>query len=179
MSLVKHGEKLQKKRRKLIDFINSRVEAPFEMRINYQPSLISRQRIDSHRSAAIGAGFTLIGPHKDDFEVELNLTQPDSKPDSAEESYRSLDAYGSRGQKRMGVLWLKKAELIYLKAQTKQQPVLLLDDILSELDQHNRALVLDLIDGEQTIITTASSDLIEEIKIKFGKLEVVDLEKRI
>lgn len=175
MSLVKHGEKLQKKRRKLIDFINSRVEAPFEMQINYLPSLISRQRIDSHRSAAIGAGFTLIGPHKDDFEVELKLGGPDSK----EKSYHSLDAYGSRAQKRMGVLWLKKAELIYLKAQTKQQPVLLLDDILSELDQHNRTLVLDLIDGEQTIITTASSDLIDEVKTKFGKLEVIDLENRI
>lgn len=173
LSLIKHGERLQKKRRELIDFINAEVESPLPMKIEYQPSLISKKRILDHREAEIATGFTLVGPHKDDFDLLLNLDQDSSSLID----YKSLNAYGSRGQKRMGVVWLKKAELVYLKQQTKRSPVLILDDILSELDQDNQQRVLDLIDGEQVIITTVDSTLITEIKKKFQDLKLVELAK--
>jgi DNA replication and repair protein RecF len=171
MALTKHGERLQKRRRSLIKFVNSQVEQPLPMKINYKPSLISKKRIQDHRTAEIATGFTLIGPHKDDFEVMLDL----QLGEDGASSYKALDAYGSRGQKRMGVIWLKKAELVYLKHKTNKLPILILDDILSELDKDNREKVLDLIDGEQIIITTVNQDLVKEVEQKLGQVEVIRL----
>ncbi len=174
MGLVKHGERLQQKRRNFVKFINAQIESPLPMRLKYEPSLISKKRIDSHKKAAMAAGFTLVGPHKDDFEVLLGLKVKNSNS----RRYLSLDAYGSRGQKRMGVVWLKKAELAYVKKQTKQEPLLLLDDILSELDPANRDRVLNLVDQEQVIITTASTTMIAEIKNKFKDVKLIKLPKK-
>lgn len=176
MSLVKHGELIQKKRRQFIDFINANVEPPLPMQIQYQPSIISKQRIKDHRQSAIAAGFTLIGPHKDDFFIELDFADSKESKESPS-NHQPLDAYGSRGQKRMGVLWLKKAELMFLRSETQRRPVLLLDDILSELDAENRQKVLQLIDGEQTFITTVDKDLIDEIEIKFPDYELIELDE--
>lgn len=205
MTLVKHGERIQKQRRKLISLINAQVEPPIPMKIDYQPSLISKKRIQDHRSAAIAAGFTLIGPQKDDFVVKLDLyqsqgrelrnepkqtsNQSQAQKQAAQKSgsssaaassqapanYQSLDAYGSRGEKRMGVVWLKKAELAFLRQQTNKVPVLLLDDILSELDQGNQQRVLDLINNEQVIITTVNMDLAQQVKQKLGQVKVIKL----
>ncbi len=213
MTLVKHGERIQKQRRKLISLINAQVEPPIPMKIDYQPSLISKKRIQDHRSAAIAAGFTLIGPQKDDFEVKLDLyqsqgrelrnepkqtsNQSQAQKQAAQKSgkqaaqksgsssaaassqapanYQSLDAYGSRGEKRMGVVWLKKAELAFLRQQTNKVPVLLLDDILSELDQGNQQRVLNLINNEQVIITTVNMDLAQQVKQKLGQVKVIKL----
>ncbi|KUK79215.1 MAG: DNA replication and repair protein RecF [Microgenomates bacterium 39_7] len=171
MGLVKHGEKLQEKRRKLSEFINSVVDSPLEFRFEYLPSVITKDKLEARRQSEIGAGFTLIGPHKDDFEVQINLGE---KADGS--NFVSLDVFGSRGQKRMGVLWLKKAELAFLKHKTNKLPLLLLDDILSELDDENRLKVLQLVDGEQTIITTADEDLVKEIKDHFSSLQIIRLE---
>jgi len=165
----------------LIEFINAQVESLLPMRITYRPSLISQSALDSHKRAAIATGFTLIGPHKDDFLILIDASAKGGVADGRATSqiqstnFQSLDAFGSRGQKRLGVLWLKKAELMYLKQQTQQQPVLLLDDILSELDKENRQRVLELIKEEQTIITTAYPALIKEVRAKFTKVDVQDL----
>jgi DNA replication and repair protein RecF len=181
LSLIKHGEKIQQYRRDLMEFINAQVESPLPMRITYRPSLISQSALDSHKRAAIATGFTLIGPHKDDFLILIDVSAKGGVADGRATSqirstnFQSLDAFGSRGQKRLGVLWLKKAELMYLKQQTQQQPVLLLDDILSELDKENRQRVLELIKEEQTIITTAYPALIKEVRAKFTKVDVQDL----
>ena len=181
LSLIKHGEKIQQHRRDLTEFINAQVESPLPMRITYRPSLISQSALDSHKRAAIATGFTLIGPHKDDFLILIDANAKEGAADGRATSqirstnFQSLDAFGSRGQKRLGVLWLKKAELMYLKQQTQQQPVLLLDDILSELDKENRQRVLELIKEEQTIITTAYPALIKEVRAKFTKVDVQDL----
>jgi len=173
LTLIKHGELLQKKRRDLISFINSNVDPPLPMRLEYQPSLISEKRIWNHRQAEIATGFTLIGPHKDDFEILLGV----STKKTSTKNYMPIESYGSRGQKRMGVIWLKKAELSYLEEKTGQLPVLLLDDILSELDKENRTRVFQLIGEEQVVITTASEDLINEIISKLEEVKVIDLEK--
>lgn len=168
MSILKHGELLQKKRRDFCEFINSMVEPPLEMRLDYQPSIISQDRLDSYQSRAIAAGYTLIGPHKDDFEVELNFGQEQT-------NFQPISSFGSRGQKRLAVLWLKKAELQYLRHETDRLPVLLLDDILSELDAGSQELVLSLVDQEQVIITSTDSKLKTVIKQQLGRLGEIRL----
>lgn len=172
MSLIKHGEVVQEMRKKLAEYINVAVESSLAFRFKYLPSIISEKRLMERIETEIAAGFSLIGPHKDDFEVQFIL----KKGGSNDEEYRSLDSYGSRGQKRMGVLWLKKAELAYLKQESESLPILLLDDILSELDETNRERVLEMVNGEQIIITTADQDLVSEIKSQFQSAQIISLQ---
>ena len=95
-------------------------------------------------------GSTKIGPQHDDLEFYIN----------------DLDAkmYASQGQQRSIVLSLKLAEINYLKEKTGTYPVLLLDDVLSELDKNRQLKLLDAInENVQTFITTPSiSDIKEE-----------------
>ncbi len=172
MSLVKHGEVVQEMRKKFAEFINAAVESSLVFQFKYLPSIISEKRVAEKTETEIAAGFSLIGPHKDDFEVQFILNNSNNN----DGEYRSLDAYGSRGQKRMGVLWLKKAELAYLKQESESLPILLLDDILSELDETNRKRVLELVNGEQIIITTADQDLVSEIKRQFESAQIINLQ---
>lgn len=102
------------------------------------------------RSRELGAGATLVGPHRDDVLVEIN-----GMP---------ADAYASRAQQRTAALSLRLAEASYLRAALGDDPVVLLDDVLSELDARRRRGVLDYIDDfQQTIVTTADPDRIREL----------------
>ena len=106
-------------------------------------------------------GSTKIGPHQDDLEFYIN----------------ELDAkmYASQGQQRSIVLSLKLAEINYLKSKTGTYPVLLLDDVLSELDKNRQLKLLYAInENVQTFITTPSiSDIKEDLlkKAKVFKIE--------
>ena len=106
-------------------------------------------------------GSTKVGPHQDDLEFYIN----------------DLDAkmYASQGQQRSIVLSLKLAEINYLKTKTGTYPVLLLDDVLSELDKNRQLKLLDAInENVQTFITTPSiSDIKEDLlkKAKVFKIE--------
>ena len=106
-------------------------------------------------------GSTKIGPQHDDLEFYIN----------------NLDAkmYASQGQQRSIVLSLKLAEINYLKEKTGTYPVLLLDDVLSELDKNRQLKLLDAInENVQTFITTPSiSDIKEDLlkKAKVFKIE--------
>lgn len=89
------------------------------------------------------AGTTLVGPHRD--EMELRLGELD------------LRKFASQGQHKTFLIALKVAEFFYLKERCNETPMLLLDDIFSELDPHRSARLLDLIGGlGQTFITTTS-----------------------
>ena len=91
-------------------------------------------------------GVTSIGPHRDDFNVYIN----------------DIDAkvFGSQGQQRTAVLTIKFSALKIIKEITGEYPVLLLDDVLSELDMSRKRYILSTISGIQTIITcTGISDL--------------------
>ena len=94
-------------------------------------------------------GVTLAGPHRDDLQLLINGM--------------SAGAYASRGQSRTTVLSMKLAEAMHMTTQRGQEPVLLLDDVLSELDAARRAQVLERVSGyQQSFITTADADSIEE-----------------
>lgn len=111
-------------------------------------------RIDKRR------GSTQIGPHRDDFNLYINTY--------------SLKDFGSRGQQRMGILSLLVAYVLYLESEVGI-PVLLLDDVFSELDQEHRKLLLDFIASKdfQVIITTTEVDhILDSIK---DKINLIDL----
>ena len=100
------------------------------------------------RSREIAQGFSVRGPHRDDFQLLLDGMD--------------VGLYASRGQARTAVLALKLAEAEYLSHARNRQPVLLLDDVLSELDAPRRRLVLERVSSYgQVFITTADVDVIE------------------
>ena len=103
LQLVKHGEILQKKRSELFKFFNL-VSFALDFTAKYQPSVISQDRLKQYQSKELLAGHTLIGPHKDDFYVNL---ENDEK--------FNVGIYGSRGQQRLAVLWLKICELEFIE----------------------------------------------------------------
>ena len=96
-------------------------------------------------AADIRRGSTSVGPHLDDLTLKVNGAE--------------LRAYGSQGQQRTGVLSLKLAELEFLREATGEYPVLLLDDVMSELDRGRREELLSFLQREniQTFITAADA----------------------
>lgn len=109
---------------------------------------IMRQRLAERRAAELARGVTLVGPHRDD----LRLTLDDM--DAA--------AFASRGQTRTLVLALKLAEAEYLAARRAHQPVILMDDVLSELDAARRLQTLERASRyRQALITTADAAAVD------------------
>ncbi len=106
---------------------------------------------------------TLIGPHRDDFSFNLI--------NGGEE--RNLHLFGSRGEQRTAVFSLKLAELEFTAEKTDQRPVLLLDDIFSELDHQRRQHLVKIIPKQQTIITTTDLHLVQPAYRK--KAKVIEL----
>ena len=118
-------------------------------------------RIWRSRSASVSSGSprarstrlsSLVGPHRDDFTFLLDGVD--------------LNTYGSRGQQRLAVLALKLAEADWMRAEIGELPVVLLDDVLSELDPQRRGYVLQRVaEPEPTqqrqvwITTTETTDL--------------------
>lgn len=110
----------------------------------YTEYLAERQRVDILR------GNTGIGPHRDDLQLLLNGL--------------SLRSFGSQGQQRSGALALKLSQIEYVHREIGEFPVLLLDDVMSELDDSRRAQLLLFIDGRvQTFITVNDRELIPNL----------------
>ena len=106
-------------------------------------------------------GCTLIGPHKDNFCFYLNES--------------NLSLYGSQGQLKMSILALKMAEIDVFKRVTGETPVLLLDDIFSELDIEKRnKLVKFLNDDVQTIMTTTDLSEIDDELVKIANVYQIE-----
>lgn len=186
MTLLKHGEYIQYRRRQFLESFQ-KVSFPMPFWVVYKDSLLTEERQEQYQSKAIAAGHNLIGPHKDDFEVWLRRSPVDdnSAPgyglETVKESPNQNDSgfniatYGSRGQQRMAVLWLKLAERSYLEEKTGQKPLVMLDDILSELDTQMRSRVLSILPGHQAIITSADPAVEEEVAAQVSQLEVMTL----
>ena len=98
-----------------------------------------QEHLESHRRAEMESRQCLTGPHKDDFEVSL--------------SGIDLKAYGSQGQTRTAVISLKLAQRELMRREIGEEPVLLLDDVLSELDPGRQDFVLNQIEKGQVFIT--------------------------
>lgn len=99
----------------------------------------------AHREADVVAGVTGVGPQRDDLRLRLGG--------------RSLRQHGSQGQQRSAVLALKFAERRYLTEQTGRVPIMLVDDVLSELDQERRKGLRESLGREgQVFLTTADQE---------------------
>ena len=155
--LIKNGDVISNARRNLIEYINNLSKCNLE----YDPSSISEARIEQYKDAEVASATTLVGPHRDDF-IFL-------KDD------RNIASFGSRGQQRMEVLYLKLAELSYIEEKTNVKPILLLDDIFSELDHKHREIVMEAVVNHQVIITSADEHNIESIKSQMLKIKMINL----
>jgi DNA replication and repair protein RecF len=87
-------------------------------------------------------GMSIIGPHRDDFQFLVNDVD--------------MNTYGSRGQQRTAALALKLAEVEWITREKNDKPVLLLDDVISELDATHRRCLLETIDQAQQVILTTT-----------------------
>lgn len=155
--LIKHGQYLTEKREEFLEYANAKPSLQSAIySLHYDKSAISEGRLKQYEEEEISAATTLVGPHRDDMQFKIQ--------NSKLKNLRDLARYGSRGEARMGVLWLKLAELSYIQNVTGDQPILLLDDIFSELDHEHRDVVMEIVDKQQTLITTADVHNIEGIK---------------
>ncbi|MDD4002961.1 MAG: DNA replication/repair protein RecF [Clostridia bacterium] len=122
-----------------------------ELEISYQSSLSLQgdikqnflNNLKSSREKDLKLGYTTVGPHRDDIKILL--------------SNLDVKIYGSQGQQRTCALSIKLSELNYYKKITGEYPLLLLDDVFSELDIFRRKRLLSYCDYVQTIITTTEN----------------------
>lgn len=120
-----------------------------------------KEKFNNLLNTEIKLGNTLIGPHRDDFEFYLDEV--------------NLKNYGSQGQQRLAILTLKLAEIEVFKKNKGYYPILLLDDVFSELDELKKNNLLNYINSDiQTIITTTDLSLINKDIIDRSKLFYIE-----
>lgn len=149
--LITNGQYITNTRDIFIQYINSTLQNIFSLRIVYDKSEISKSRLAEYTDAELGAGMTLVGPQRDDIKIYH---------DDQEIKY-----FGSRGQQRLAVLQLKLLQLLYIEKRLGEKPILLLDDIFSELDSVHMGLVLSMANSQQTIITTTHKEFLDAYRL--------------
>jgi DNA replication and repair protein RecF len=143
-SILRDGTFIQNKRIELIDFLNERINSKVKQingqkKVVYDKNEISDERLDKYAEKEIFAKSTLVGPHRDDIKI------------LADE--RDLAEFGSRGQQREVMFALRLCEIDFFEQTKHEKPVLLLDDIFSEFDKVHQEMVMEIIEGYQTIIS--------------------------
>lgn len=158
-SLVKHGTVITEKRKNFfletanfletqyqnISGLSDKLELKYLCRIEDTEKYL--EKLIKNRQRDILLSETLSGPHRDDFEFILNQ--------------KSLTTFGSRGEYRSSILALKLSELYFIELQTGQKPILLLDDVFSELDSNRQKYLIEAIEHQQTIITTTDDTILD------------------
>ena len=151
--VIRHGSLLHEKRKEFITYLNEAEKDIFPFEIVYDHSIISTERLKQYETAEIGAGNTLVGPHRDDF----YLLMTDSEGEK-----RDIKTFGSRGQQRLVVLQLKLLQIQFVQEKLQTKPLLVLDDIFSELDSGHINLVLEKTFGQQVILTTTHKEFLPQ-----------------
>ncbi len=106
--------------------------------------------LNEHRNEEIAMSSTSIGPHRDDIDITING--------------ENVRAFGSQGQQRSCVLSMKIAEEEIIRISTDEEPIVLLDDVLSELDCERQEFLLNEIEGKQVFITCCDPDSVKRLK---------------
>jgi len=160
--LVSYGSKIIERRKLFIEQLNeiiseihNNISGGKEMlRIVYEPDVeienYENQLLINH-DKDIKLKQTTVGPHRDDISFLV-------KNENTNNIEIDIRKYGSQGQQRTAALSLKLSEIEMVKKVTKDTPVLLLDDVLSELDSNRQNFLLDSIGNTQTIITCTGLD---------------------
>lgn len=137
-----------------------------QLKIDYRPSVdvledddwskmveVFEEKIASHQEREIERGVTLMGPHRDELVFLVNG--------------KNVHTFGSQGQQRTTALSVKLAEIELICSEIGEYPVLLLDDVLSELDDYRQSHLLNTIrEKVQTFVTTTSTDGIDHQTLK-------------
>lgn len=155
MQLIQYGNKIIERRQKFIEEINkiiSNIHKKLtgnreDIKIVYEPSngaLSFEQALLKNKEKDLRIKSTSVGPHRDDIAFLV--------------SDIDIRKYGSQGQQRTAALSLKLSEIELVKQSIHDTPVLLLDDVLSELDKHRQNYLLDSIHDIQTLITCTGVD---------------------
>lgn len=174
--LIGQGQKITKKREDFIEYLENSKKDILNFKIFYDKSVISKERLYQYKDAEVASGVTLVGPHRDDLLIRINPNKINAnESESMKFEWVDIKFFGSRGQQRLAVLQLKLLELNFIEQATKEQPVLLLDDIFSELDEEHISLVLDMIARQQTIITTTHKEFVGNKLLK--GMNVIELER--
>lgn len=153
--LISYGSKIIERR---VAFINQLNEIIYdihkklsgdkeEILIKYEPNVLIEdfeKKLKQNQEKDIKLKMTTVGPHRDDICIDVNGID--------------IRKFGSQGQQRTAALSLKLSEIELVKKITKDTPVLLLDDVLSELDSNRHKYLLDSIGNIQTIITCTGLD---------------------
>jgi DNA replication and repair protein RecF len=168
MVLARHADEIVRERIMLIEQINERLAVVYsdlagsacDLNITYHTSIPTENylqgflnRLDRSFHLDKERGFTGCGPHRDDFSIVLNT--------------KDAGNFASRGEGRSITLALKIIELQIIEDSRNQKPILLLDDVFSELDGSRRRMLTDTIREHQAIITTTDADVVEK---KFTRL---------
>jgi len=159
--LTKQVKYINQERQAVVDFINQESQLNgMEFKITYQASLFIDSQSQEQLEHELRVKRTLSGPGLDDF-VFYRLE---------EQANKNLANYGSRSEQRLAVLWLKINELRYLKEKSEFAPILLMDDIFSELDEENSERILKVAHEYQTVVTTAHLEVIPLIKFPIKQI---------
>ena len=164
--LVTYAEPVIKKRREFIEELggiiagihSSITDGAEDLKIIYEPCCKEDElagRLDRDKARELGAKTSLFGPHRDDIRFEINGID--------------VRTFGSQGQQRSAALSLKLSEIELVKRRINDTPILLLDDVLSELDEGRQKRLLREIEGIQTIITCTGLDEFKEHEFSIDK----------
>lgn len=162
MQLIDYGRKIIESRRRFIAELNGIVKNIHrnisgnkeELIIRYEPNVeeeFLEQELKKNQQRDLKFGITSVGPHRDDMCFIIHEVD--------------IRKYGSQGQQRSCALSLKLSEIELVKKSTRQTPVLILDDVLSELDSNRQNFLLNSIHDIQTVITCTGLD--EFVKNRF------------
>lgn len=153
--LTQQAEYITRQRREHITYLNKYQKLDSkEFCIEYIENTFTQKRLEDFFEEEKRWRRTLIGPQKDDFQIFLKG-----------KFKKNIHHYGSRSEQRMAVFWLKMNEIRYYEETREKKPILLLDDIFSELDLYNKKIILDLIKKYQTVITTTDHEVIALIEV--------------
>ena len=170
MQLIDYGNRIIERRKKFIEEINEivsnihkKLTGDWEcLQLIYEPSngeIPLEKALERNRERDMRIKSTSVGPHRDDicFMVgDLDIRR-----------------FGSQGQQRTAALSLKLSEIELVKKSINDKPILLLDDVLSELDKHRQNYLLDSIDDIQTLITCTGVDEFVNHRFSINKVFLV------
>ncbi len=171
MQIITYGQKIIKRRRLFVDQLNEIIDeihyklsgGKERIKVEYAPYVSEdnfEEMLKKAREKDIKLKSTSVGPHKDDFIFIVNGID--------------IRTYGSQGQQRTAALSLKLSEIELVKKITGDNPVLLLDDVLSELDSNRQNHLLNNIGDIQTIITCTGLEDFVNNRIKINKIFKVE-----
>ena len=171
--LVSFGSKIIERRIQFIEQINiiindihSNLSGGKEfLRIEYEPDTlidIYEEELNKSQEKDIKLKQTTVGPHRDDISFMVKRKDEEKEID--------IRKYGSQGQQRTAALSLKLSEIELVRKVTKDTPVLLLDDVLSELDSNRQNYLLNSIGDIQTIITCTGLDEFVNHRFEINKV---------